>query len=95
MSVKEKLNYVIKEFNRLHGSEAQAEIKEIKGKEVIIEFKGTFCKTCGLYDYFDDIKWEALDFGIKIRPVEVLESEEDFEKGRYVVRYILEDQGRD
>ncbi|WP_048146668.1 hypothetical protein [Pyrococcus abyssi] len=86
----EKLNYVIKEFNRLHGSEAQAKILEVKGDEVIIEFEGTFCKTCGLYDYFDDISWEALDFGIKIRPVEVLESEEDFERGRYVVKYKLE-----
>ncbi|AEC52859.1 hypothetical protein PNA2_1945 [Pyrococcus sp. NA2] len=83
----EKLNYVIKEFNRLHGSEAQAKILEVKEDEVIIEFEGSFCKTCGLYDYFEDISWEAMDFGLKIKPVEIVESEEDFERGRYVVRY--------
>ncbi|ASJ16849.1 hypothetical protein A3L04_07065 [Thermococcus chitonophagus] len=86
----EKLDYVIKEFNKWHGSEAQAKILKVKEDEVIIEFKGTFCKTCGLYDYFDDIAWEAIDFGLKIKPVEIIESEEDFEEGRYVVRYKVE-----
>ncbi|MFA4647309.1 hypothetical protein P8X24_08690 [Pyrococcus kukulkanii] len=86
----EKLDYVIREFNKWHGSEAQARILEAKEDEVIIEFRGTFCKTCGLYDYFDDIAWEAIDFGLKIKPVEIIESEEDFEEGRYVVRYKLE-----
>ncbi|ASJ12389.1 hypothetical protein [Thermococcus thioreducens] len=83
-----QLKGIIEEFNRLHGSEAQARILRVEGDEVIIEFSGSFCATCGLYDYFDDIKWEAMDFGLEIEPVEVLEAEEDeFEHGRYVVRY--------
>ena len=87
----ESLRRVIGEFNRLHGSEAQAKILRVEGDDVIIEFSGSFCTTCGLYDYFDDIKWEALDFGLEIEPVEVLEAEEDeFEHGRYVVRYRVE-----
>jgi hypothetical protein len=86
----EKLNHVIEEFNRLHGSEAEARIKRAEGDEVILEFEGSFCATCGLYDYFDDIKWEAMDFGLKVEPVEIIEAEEDeFEHGRYVVRYKL------
>jgi len=90
MGVKEKLQRVLDEFNRLHGSEAEARILKLGGDEVIIEFEGSFCATCGLYDYFDDIKWEALDFGLEIEPVEVIEAEEDeFEHGRYVVRYRL------
>ncbi|WP_456422307.1 hypothetical protein [Thermococcus sp.] len=86
----EAVEKVLEEFNRLHGSEARARILQIKGNEVIIEFEGSFCATCGLYDYFDDIKWEALDFGLELEPVEVLEAEEDdFEHGRYVVRYRI------
>ncbi len=86
----EKLKKVLEEFNRLHGSEANARIVEVKDDEVIIEFEGSFCATCGLYDYFEDIKWEAMDFGLEIEPVEVIEAEEDeFEHGRYVVRYRL------
>jgi len=84
----EAVERVLEEFNRLHGSEARARILQIKGDEVIIEFEGSFCATCGLYDYFDDIKWEAIEFGLELEPVEVLEAEEDdFEHGRYVVRY--------
>ncbi|MCD6188733.1 MAG: hypothetical protein J7J97_00840 [Thermococcus sp.] len=85
----EKLKRAVEEFNRLHGSEAQAEIIDVKNDEVIIEFKGSFCRTCGLFDYFEDIKWEAIEFGLHVESVEILESEEDFEKGRYVVKYKI------
>ena len=84
----EALERVLEEFNRLHGSEARVRVLEARENEVILEFEGSFCATCGLYDYFDDIKWEAMDFGLELEPVEVLEAEEDdFEHGRYVVRY--------
>jgi len=84
----EALERVLEEFNRLHGSEARVRVLEARENEVILEFEGSFCATCGLYDYFDDIKWEAMDFGLELEPVEVLEAEEDdFEQGRYVVRY--------
>ncbi|AEK72295.1 hypothetical protein GQS_01970 [Thermococcus sp. 4557] len=84
------LERAIDEFNKLHGSEATARVLEVRGDEISIEFSGSFCATCGLYDYFDDIKWEAMDFGLEIEPVEVLEAEEDeFEHGRYVVRYRI------
>ncbi len=90
MNEREKLEEVLREFNRFHGSEADARILKREGDEVIIEFEGSFCATCGLYDYFDDIKWEAMDFGLELEPLEVLEAEEDeFEHGRYVVRYRL------
>ncbi|AHF80372.1 hypothetical protein [Thermococcus paralvinellae] len=88
----EVLKRVIQEFNKYHGSEAQAKIVKAEGDEVIIEFDGSFCKTCGLYDYFEDIKWEAMNFGLNIEPVEVLESEEEFERGRYLVKYKLKSE---
>ena len=90
MEDEEKLKRILEEFNRLHGSEARARILKLEGDEVIIEFEGSFCATCGLYDYFDDIRWEAIDLGLELEPVEVLETEEDdFEHGRYVVRYRI------
>ncbi len=86
----EKIKYVIEEFNRTHGSEATVRIKNVKGEEAILEFEGSFCATCGLHDYFDDIKWEAMEFGLNVEPVEVLEAEEDeFEHGRYIVKYRI------
>ncbi|ADT83511.1 hypothetical protein [Thermococcus barophilus] len=88
----EILKRVIKEFNKYHGSEAQAKIIKAERDEVIIEFDGSFCKTCGLYDYFEDIKWEAMNFGLNIEPVEIIESEEEFERGRYLVKYKLKSE---
>ncbi len=86
----EALERVLEEFNRLHGSEARVKVLEAGENEVILEFEGSFCATCGLYDYFDDIKWEAMDFGLELEPAEILEAEEDdFEHGRYVVRYRI------
>ena len=87
----EALRRVLDEFNRLHGSEARARIVRAGEGEVVVEFEGSFCATCGLYDYFEDIKWEAFDFGLRVEPVEILEAEEDdFEHGRYLVRYVLD-----
>ena len=94
MEDEEKLKRILEEFNRLHGSEANARIIRLEGNEAIIEFEGSFCATCGLYDYFDDIKWEAMDLGLELEPVEVLKAEEDdFEHGRYVVRYLVGARG--
>ncbi|WP_297417554.1 hypothetical protein [Thermococcus sp.] len=90
MNTRENLERVLFEFNRLHGSEAEVRILNLEGNEVIIEFEGSFCATCGLYDYFEDIKWEAIELGVELEPIDVLEAEEDgFEHGRYVVRYKL------
>jgi len=84
-----KLKKAVEEFNRLRGSEPQAEIIEAKDDEAVIEFKGSFCKTYGLFDYFEDIKWKAIEFGLQAESLEILESEEDFEKERYVVKYKI------
>jgi len=42
-----------------------------------------------LFDYFEDIKWKAIEFGLQAESLEILESEEDFEKERYVVKYKI------
>ncbi len=87
----ENLERVLQEFNHYHGSEAHARVIEIKKNEVIIEFTGSFCKGCGLYDYFEDITWSAIEFGLNIEPVEILEANETYENGRYVVKYRIRD----
>ncbi|WP_461864898.1 hypothetical protein [Thermococcus sp.] len=53
----EKLEKTVQEFNRLHGSEALIRIVEVRREDIIMESEGSVCKTCGLYDCFEDIKW--------------------------------------
>jgi len=49
-----------------------------------IEFKGTFCYTCGFYDYFDDFKILLEEHGLRVRIVGVNE----FSEGA-IVKFIL------
>jgi len=53
-SLREKVNQAIKEFNKYRSPEATAKLIKINRNEIKIKFFGTFCKTCGFYDYFED-----------------------------------------
>jgi len=56
----------VKDFNRYRIPEVEAEILEINEEGFKVKFKGTFCETCGFYDYFDDLKYILEDmFGQK------------------------------
>ncbi len=57
----------IKEFNEYRSPEANAELISQKNKSSKIRFTGTFCKTCGFYDYFDDLKILLEDKGLKTK----------------------------
>jgi superoxide reductase len=46
----------INEFNKYRSPEAKAKVVSFNGDSFIIEFSGTFCYTCGFYDYFDDLR---------------------------------------
>ena len=71
------------DFNKYHVPEVEVELTEIQGDYFKVRFKGTFCKTCGFYDYFDDLKYNLIDiFGVK---TEIRSIEE--EKGGALVEY--------
>jgi predicted Zn-ribbon and HTH transcriptional regulator len=54
----ESVFQALAEFNKWHGAEAVAEIIKLEGPSITVELSGPFCKTCGFYDYFDDLKIE-------------------------------------
>ena len=56
----------VEDFNRYRVPEAEAEVLEVTKEGFKVRFKGTFCETCGFYDYFDDLKYILGDmFGQK------------------------------
>lgn len=57
----------IQEFNEYRSPEATAELISKKNKSFKIKFTGTFCKTCGFYDYFDDLRILLEDEGLKTK----------------------------
>jgi len=64
---------VIEEYNKYRSPEVTAKLISLDKKFFKIEFIGSFCHTCGFYDYFDDLKILLEDFGLKTEIVEVLE----------------------
>ena len=63
----------IEEYNKYRSPEVAAKLISLDKKVFKIEFIGSFCRTCGFYDYFDDLKILLEDFGLKTEIVEILE----------------------
>ncbi len=66
----------IGEFNKYHSPEANTKLVSMNDKSIKIEFTGTFCHTCGFYDYFDDYKILLEEKGLKAVIGEINEGDE-------------------
>ena len=51
----------IEEFNKFRSPEAKAELLYIRGNVIVVKMSGTYCRSCGVYDYFEDLLWEFKD----------------------------------
>lgn len=54
----ESLLKAVEEYNRYRSPEAKASLVKIDDGEVIRDFAGSFCRTCGTYDYLEDLIYE-------------------------------------
>lgn len=82
--VREAVEEAVCEYNRLHGIEARARILELSDEGFKAEFSGSFCLTCGFYDYFDDLAYLIRERGYSVKAVSVEERE-----GGAVVEYRI------
>ena len=41
-------------YNRYRSPEATAKLISLNEKELIVDFQGSFCSTCGTFDYLED-----------------------------------------
>jgi len=57
--MKEKLQKVISNYNELFSPEATASLEKLENNTLWVIFRGPFCKTCGLSDYFGDFIIQA------------------------------------
>lgn len=64
----------VREFNRYHAPEAEAEIISREGDRVTLEMTGSACRSCGGYDYLEDVivdleaeveSHEEIDYGLR------------------------------
>lgn len=82
------LDCALEEFNRLHGAEGQARVLLVEGERFRVEFKGSFCLTCGFYDYFEDFAYILADCGVRAGVASVEEVE-----GGAIVEYRVLGEG--
>lgn len=76
----------IASFNRLRSPEAFAEFVSFDNNEIYVRFTGSFCRTCGMLDYFEDLIFELDDRSPISLAVVDFEAEDDV---TFNVRYRL------
>ena len=84
--LKGTLDVALYEFNRIRIREVEAEVVEHFDGGFKVFFSGSFCHTCGYYDYFEDLLYLLLDdFGVETEIKAVSQEEE----GDYVSFHLI------
>ncbi|MCX8170572.1 MAG: hypothetical protein N3E47_01175 [Candidatus Bathyarchaeota archaeon] len=76
----------IAEYNRYRSPEVKAELLSISDDGIKIEFVGSFCYTCGFYDYFKDYRIILEEMGLKT----IISDIEETDKGAIVIFRVLD-----
>lgn len=73
--LREKIEKSIQLYNKYRSPEAIAQLIELSDKEIKIKLSGTYCETCGLYDWIEDLKYVLEDHGIRTEIDKIIELE--------------------
>ncbi|MET1129050.1 MAG: hypothetical protein ABWW70_07005 [Thermoproteota archaeon] len=71
--VMERLQSAIEVYNKYRGAESRAQLVKVVGDLLLVRFEGSFCETCGINDWVDDLRYILEDMGVKAELVRVLE----------------------
>ena len=71
-----KIKRITDIYNKYHSPETVANIISINKASFQIEFTGSYCASCGFYDYFDDYKILLQEHGVEIEIKKIIEIEE-------------------
>jgi hypothetical protein len=58
---REKIEEAVESFNRYRSPQATAQLVKMEGNAFTVLFTGSFCLSCGVEDYFDDLRYEFDD----------------------------------
>ena len=65
----------VRRYNRYRAPEAVARIVTRRGDVVYVKFDGSYCETCGLYDWIEDLKYVMEQEGLGAEIVGLKEPE--------------------
>jgi len=74
----------VEAYNHFRSPEAKARLIKIGKSKLIVDFEGSFCRTCGVHDYLEDLIYELERFADV--EIEVL-SFENYEPEKIRVKY--------
>lgn len=84
----EAIRNAIMRFNHFRSPEAVAEFIAFDSNELHVRFNGSFCQTCGILDYFEDLIFELDSTSpIALSILDFVQEDEDTFRVRYSVTY--------
>ena len=90
-SILELINASILEYNQYRVNLVEAELKELDETSFSVFFDGSFCETCGYYDYYEDLQVLLEDeYGVNSRIIEI----NHIEKGDLVRFKLFSDDSK-
>lgn len=60
-AIEEAISKAIERYNRYRSPEATAKLVKAGNGEFTVDFDGPFCRSCGVYDYFEDLIYGLKD----------------------------------
>ncbi len=89
--IERNISRAIRLYNKHRSPESKAKLLKIVNDVVYVEFKGSFCETCGINDWVEDLKYVLEDLGIKTELVKIIEPKEPLENYRIGIFKLLTD----
>lgn len=69
------IHQTIDEYNRYHAPEVTVQLSNYDKRSYCMLFTGSFCHTCGFYDYFEDFKYLLKDHGTNTMIIQISETD--------------------
>lgn len=83
--LKRIIRETVKEYNILKGREARAKILKIDGNKFKVEFEGSFCHTCGVKDWVEDLAYILIAKGYETKLINYIEEDEEKRIGEFKI----------
>ena len=99
VGLKRLIDRAVELYNRYRAPEAVARVVAFTGDRLLVEFRGSFCETCGINDWVEDFKYVLEDVGVEAELVEVVEPDDPFNVeewriGVFRIKGVREARGR-
>jgi len=88
LTLKRLVDKAIKLYNKYRSPEAIARLMRIDGDIVIVYFEGSFCETCGINDWVEDLRFIFEDLGAEAELINVEEPDDPFSTENWRIGYF-------